>query len=130
MLEKLVSGDRVIKIPYNGETSIAGDDSIAPYGASAVVIEGEKDTKTESLDTGERYVRYGCIIRYDDSKYAAPSWDGDWFRARAGLMKISPNEDLIQEHEMQKIADLNAEIKRARKELEEHPERWSQTQKS
>jgi len=120
MFEKLVSGDRIIKIPTANETSIAGDEGIAPYGASGVVIEGERDMKTENRDTGERYVRYGCVILYDDTKYSSPSLDGQWFRVRAGLMKISPDEDLMHEFEMQKIDDLNDEIKRIKEEHEDN----------
>lgn len=129
MHEKLVPGDRVIKIPARSDSNLT-DDMKAPFGSSAVVIVGEKQMLTESLDTGERYTRYGCVIKYDNANYDSPTLDGEWFRCREGLLKISPDEDTIREEDKQKFDDLNEEIKRVRKEIDEHPERWIQTLKS
>jgi len=122
LLEKLEPGDKVIKIPFPGDLHAAGDGGFAPYGASAVVLVGEKTMKVENLDSGERYQRYGCIIRYDNEEYASPTLDGDWFRDRKGLLKITPDADLIVKEELERfkedtqtILSLNEVIELAQK---------------
>ena len=125
MLEKLVPGDRVIKIPTMKDEKRQGEE-FAPFGASGVILEGECEMKVSNVDTGEIYKAYGCVVLYD--RYPCPwAHDQAWFRIRSGLMKISPDEGLIHEEEMRKVDDLNEEIKRTREELKEHPEHWSQT---
>lgn len=110
MFEKLVPGDRVMKIPASSDDSI-NDDMKAPFGASAVVIVGEKTMLTESLDTGQQYTKYGCIIKYDNECYDSPTLDGEWFRVREGLMKISPDEKLIED---ERIVSINYQIEAAK----------------
>ncbi len=129
MLEKLVPGDRVIKIPLASD--IVDEDSfpkVAPNGASAVVIEGEDNFTTANLDTGERYRKYGCIILYDNPEYSSPTLDGQWFRERKGLMKINPDvnliveeiaEDALRKQAEEKILTLDEVIELAKK-LDKH----------
>lgn len=103
MLEKLVPGDRVIKIPISDDEMV--EDAI-PYGASATVIENEKNTKVWTRNE-EVTVKYGCVIQYD--KYSCQdSDDGYWFRVRNGLMKISPYEGMDEE---EKAARENEKLK-------------------
>jgi len=102
MFEKLVPGDRIIKIPTANDEMMEGDEH-APYGASGVVMEGESEMNVTDINgLGGTYKKYGCVILYD--RYPCSwSYDNAWFRVRAGLMKINPDEGLIQEEEKTKF---------------------------
>lgn len=124
MLEKLVPGDRVMKVPTLHDDPKA----LISYGSCGVVSEGEGTFPYQDITTKEEHIGYGCLVLFDNHYSSHPT--RCWFMNREQLMKISPDEDLIHEQEQQKIDDLNMEIKRVREELKTAPERWSQSRKS
>ena len=109
MFEKLVKGDRVLKIPAPKDI-IEG--TAVPYGASGIVVKNEDYFPCWSDEGIEE--KYGCVILYDNKINACPHTDdGTWFRVREGLMKISPDESL-KDDEISKpyLPNYEVEIKR------------------
>lgn len=91
MLEKLVPGDRVMKIPAKGDDF----EPIVPYGAFGVVLEGEGNFPCRNIHTNQTSIKYGCLVDFE--KHRSPHGTGRWFVVRDGLMKITPDEKLIEE---------------------------------
>lgn len=111
MLEKLVPGDRVMKIP----SALDEYEPIIPYGSSGVVQDHEGIHNSRNVHTFELSEAYGCLVIFDN--YPAPNAGRGWFMRRERLMKISPDEELIHDEEIAKISNLNEEIQQVKQGL-------------
>jgi len=97
MFEKLVPDDQVMNIPCEGDVA---NELAVPYGACGIIKSEEGIKEGYYFNSTIRYKQYGCSVFFEN--YPSPSSSKNWFRARPGLMKITPDENLkLEESEIE-----------------------------
>lgn len=92
MKERLVPGDQVMCIPTANDR---GYMIAIPYGTCGEIVESEDMSKAVD-NLGNVIHKIGCVVRFP-THICEFHPSGNWVRESAGLMKITPDEQLKEE---------------------------------